>query len=437
MGIFSKKKAAPTEKSEPKMDMMGQPVSDVPLGDAQPTAAQEPDFAFVTGKHWSKKFRASALTKGRAIAIGGGLLAVAAAAVLLTGHQAQVTKTKLPAASAPAAEAAPTSLSGSPTAAPLEVESASGSTVTATSPSLATSAASGTGAAMNAGAPGSAHPSMTVEQATQIFLRASQNAVQVTQVQPIKGADNLFAASYVVSGRSGTAWVDGNRRIVFAGSAVSEDGQVITPGSVVIASNAVNAATDGQPASPSATPGVKEKVEGVTQDALEPVMLRVINSAFGFLDAPKKRTAETVRVWAFFDPDSADSARFVKEVRSAIDAGRLEVFWIPTAFETPRSLARAAWISSQVGPVSALRKNAEGFDEQRRQGGAEMRGTIDLNMRASIEANTRLLGEMGAMQTPLVVFCSADGHPRRLYVPAVDQLTLVAKHCSPSIVKSN
>lgn len=406
------------------------------------SAKPQPEFAFAAGARQSKKERQGS-GRSKAVAVGGGLLAIAAVAVLMTGHQAKQAKRGEPppgaAASSPREAASETPLAAPArqvaaetvppaAAAIIEAESATASVAAA---SAAISPATPdqhvapiTGELAASGRQRAA--SISLDRAREMFLKASQNSVQVAQIVAVRGAVNLFAVSYNVAGRSGTAWVDGDRRIVFAGTAVAEDGQVITPGGIVMTANAVSEAQ--AKVDPPAAAG-SPTTDGLERDAGDAAALKAIRSASGFVDG---KSGGGVRIWVFFDPDSAESARFYRDLRPAIDGGRLEVFWIPAAFETPRSLSRAAWIASQVGPAAALRQNMEGFDEKHHQGGAPTR-PVALQMRASIEANTRMLGEMGSMQTPVVLMCTADGKPRRLYAPSIGSVLMTAQPCPASV----
>ena len=262
-----------------------------------------------------------------------------------------------------------------------------------------------------------------IDQARQMFLTASQNAVHVASIRPVQ--PNLFAVAYVVGDKSGQAWVDLDQKVVFIGTAVAPDGTVLTPGSTVASMSATQPGVTPDVASP---PPAAVGVAGPGA-ALSPAVLAILKDhQAGFWEGDPKAAP----VWAFVDPDSKTSLAFYQRVRLLIDAHKVRVFWIPVGLKDPQSMPRAAFILAQVGQSKALKQNYDGFAMMQSAGDTPA-NVVTISMRHRVLLNNTLLTNLGQLATPTALLCSG-GSVETLFGPRAIGQVDAASACPPSVL---
>jgi hypothetical protein len=261
-----------------------------------------------------------------------------------------------------------------------------------------------------------------IDQARQMFLSASQNAVHVASMTQVK--PSLFAVAYVVGDMSGQAWVDLTQKVVFIGSAVAPDGALLTPGATVAAMGATKPG-----ATPDAATMHAQNAPGSVQgDGLPPAVSAVLKDRnAGFWEGDAKAPP----VWAFVDPDSKESLDFYQRARVLIDSHKIRVFWIPVGIKDSQSMPRAAYILAQVGQAKTLKQNYDGFAMMQSAGGVPS-NVITIDMRHRILDNNGLLTDIGQLTTPTAILC-VKGALKTFFGPSATMNAYTASACPSNV----
>jgi len=263
-----------------------------------------------------------------------------------------------------------------------------------------------------------------LDMARQLFLAASQNAVQVASVQPVK--PGLFCVGYIVGDKSGQAWVDLDKRVVFIGTAVSPNGTVLTPGQTAAAMGATQTAAPSGSASAPVMGAMASSQGEPPSDAIQKILA---DHGAGFWEGNPKAPP----IIAFVDPDSRQSLAFYQRVRYLIDDHKIRVYWIPVGLKDPASMPRASFILAQIGPANALKENFAGFNFNQ-SAGAVPANITSISMRKRIMENNNLMTGLGGMALPSVLMCRGGAIVTLAGGTAIGQIE-TAQECPPAIAE--
>jgi thiol:disulfide interchange protein DsbG len=104
-------------------------------------------------------------------------------------------------------------------------------------------------------------------------------------------------------------------------------------------------------------------------------------------------------VYVLFDPQCPHCAHLWEAAQPLM--ARVRFVWIPVAFLGPRSLPQGAAILQAPAPAEAMAAHERSLLEG--GGGTSASASVPDEIRQAIEANTRLLAELGADAVPFIV----------------------------------
>ncbi|CAM5223259.1 hypothetical protein CDEF62S_00056 [Castellaniella defragrans] len=159
----------------------------------------------------------------------------------------------------------------------------------------------------------------------------------------------------------------------------------------VLAQAAPAAATPGSQANATAEPQTKEQA----------LWQQVTESRYivqGASDSAKKAT-----LYAFFDPNCIFCHLSWVLSRHYYQEG-LQVRWIPIAFLTTDSAAKAAWVLLSPDPSKALAEGEGGWKGREDGGGAFKEGPVTDDIQKTLDRNKDLFTKLGLTGTPGFVY---------------------------------
>ncbi|APZ43530.1 thiol:disulfide interchange protein DsbG [Acidihalobacter ferrooxydans] len=135
-------------------------------------------------------------------------------------------------------------------------------------------------------------------------------------------------------------------------------------------------------------------------------------------------------LYIFFDPNCPFCHKLFKELRPHVEAGKVEVRWIPVGILTSSSQGKAAAMLEAKDPLKALYKNEQGWNTGPTPGGGltpELHASRAVLMKLNI--NAALLSSSGAPGVPLTVFRADNGKDYSFPgAPDAQQLAAILKH---------
>lgn len=133
--------------------------------------------------------------------------------------------------------------------------------------------------------------------------------------------------------------------------------------------------------------------------------------------------AEAPRVvYAFMDPNCPYCNRFWKAARRWVQAGKVQLRHILVGVIREDSANKAAAIMTAASPTEAFTLNEQRYD----QGGIQGLTTIPPDVRTQLDANERLMIELGFQGTPGIVFRDETGMIQtRSGMPAPEEMEVV------------
>lgn len=137
--------------------------------------------------------------------------------------------------------------------------------------------------------------------------------------------------------------------------------------------------------------------------------------ADGSPDAPRV-------VYTFSDPNCPFCNRFWKAARPWVESGKVQLRHILVGVIREDSANKAAAILGAASPSDALARNERAYAN----GGITGMPTVPSGVRTQLDANERLMLELGFQGTPGILFRDGDGVvQRRSGMPAADDLPVV------------
>lgn len=159
---------------------------------------------------------------------------------------------------------------------------------------------------------------------------------------------------------------------------------------------ATPAASSSQTSSTSATPATSTDTP-----AQGPSIARIAAEAKGFSVGPVGRAHTT---YVFFDSQCKHCAALWENMKPLADQTR--AVWIPVGVLGAASVAQGSVILGAEDPVAKMNEHKELMAQGKR--GISAMGTANDEQKAIIEANTKLMQEMGGTGVPFIVARNAE-----------------------------
>jgi thiol:disulfide interchange protein DsbG len=233
-------------------------------------------------------------------------------------------------------------------------------------------------AGASVGAPLDINAPATLERAKALVYGSSHNNLQATRLFANDWTRRVGVIGVVTNGVSAPA-----PGVVF----MSKDGSVLFP--MAYNDQAENLSQKAM------------EDEGVLMKADEALTHAADASAKGILSG-KKGPIVTV----FMDPNCFYCHKFFTDIAPAVDAGKVRVRYVMGAFLKPDSAGKSAAILADKNPLAALTRDEKNFNVPTEEGGIEPVASPAPDIARVIQANTELLGKVGPVSTPTLLFCS-------------------------------
>ena len=134
-----------------------------------------------------------------------------------------------------------------------------------------------------------------------------------------------------------------------------------------------------------------------------------------------KNTAPRI-VYTFTDPNCPYCNKFWNDARPWVASGKVQLRHVMVAILGPTSPGKAAAILAARDPQAALTQH----EQQHAQGGAKPRGQIPEKIRAQLDANQKLMQQLGAAATPRIFYKDATGRLQKMQgAPSGEMLTTI------------
>lgn len=117
-----------------------------------------------------------------------------------------------------------------------------------------------------------------------------------------------------------------------------------------------------------------------------------------------KKNAPRV-VYAFTDPNCPYCNKFWNDSRPWVDAGKVQVRHVMVGILRPDSPGKAAALLAAKDPQAAMARH----EQQHAQGGVKPLDPIPANIRGQLDANQKLMQQLGSSATPTIFYKDAKG----------------------------
>lgn len=127
-------------------------------------------------------------------------------------------------------------------------------------------------------------------------------------------------------------------------------------------------------------------------------------------------------VYTFSDPNCPFCNRFWAAARPWVDSGKVQLRHVMVGVIRPDSANKVATIYAAASPSEALERNERAYAN----GGVKPATTVPANVRQTLDANEKLMVELGFQGTPGILFRDAKGIvQRRSGMPSAADLPVV------------
>lgn len=110
-------------------------------------------------------------------------------------------------------------------------------------------------------------------------------------------------------------------------------------------------------------------------------------------------------VYAFTDPNCPYCSKFWNDARPWVNSGKVQVRHVMVGIIGPTSPGKAAALLTAKDPQAALAQH----EQQRSKGGLKPLSSIPKEVQAQLEANQKLMQQLGSSATPTIFHKDADG----------------------------
>jgi thiol:disulfide interchange protein DsbG len=127
-------------------------------------------------------------------------------------------------------------------------------------------------------------------------------------------------------------------------------------------------------------------------------------------------------IYTFTDPNCPYCNKFWNDARPWVKAGKVQVRHIVVAILMDTSAGKAAALLSAADPQAALNQH----EQQHASGGVKPLGQISAKVRTQLDANEKLMQQLGSSATPTVFYKDASGNLQKIEgAPSGDMLAKV------------
>ncbi len=127
-------------------------------------------------------------------------------------------------------------------------------------------------------------------------------------------------------------------------------------------------------------------------------------------------------IYTFTDPNCPYCNKFWNDARPWVMTGKVQLRHIIVAILTPTSAGKAAALLSAKDPQVALTQH----EQQHASGGVKPLGQISATVRAQLDANQKLMQQLGASATPTILYKDASGNLQKIQgAPSAETLTKI------------
>lgn len=127
-------------------------------------------------------------------------------------------------------------------------------------------------------------------------------------------------------------------------------------------------------------------------------------------------------IYTFTDPNCPYCNKFWNDARPWVKAGKVQLRHIIVAILTDTSAGKAAALLSAKDPQVALTQH----EQQHSSGGVKPLGQVSATVRAQLDANQKLMQQLGASATPTIFYKDASGNLQKIQgAPSAEMLTKI------------
>lgn len=174
-------------------------------------------------------------------------------------------------------------------------------------------------------------------------------------------------------------------------------------------------------------PMIDAKGNNLSQEPLERLVSKPMTEKFWkqlenstwILDG--KKNAPRI-VYTFTDPNCPYCNKFWNDARPWITAGKVQLRHVMVGILGPTSAGKAAALLAAKDPQAALTQH----EQQHAKGGVKPLAQVPEKNRAQLEANQKLMQQLGSSATPTIFYKDASGNMQKLQgAPSAEMLTKI------------
>lgn len=127
-------------------------------------------------------------------------------------------------------------------------------------------------------------------------------------------------------------------------------------------------------------------------------------------------------IYTFTDPNCPYCNKFWNDARPWVSAGKVQLRHVIVAILTDTSAGKAAALLSAQDAQAALTQH----EQQHASGGVKPLGQVSEKIRAQLDANQKLMQQLGASATPTIFYKDASGNLQKMQgAPAAEMLVKI------------
>jgi thiol:disulfide interchange protein DsbG len=124
-------------------------------------------------------------------------------------------------------------------------------------------------------------------------------------------------------------------------------------------------------------------------------------------------------IYTFTDPNCPYCNKFWNDARPWVTAGKVQLRHVIVAILTNTSAGKAAALLSAKDPQAALTQH----EQQHASGGLKPLGQVSATVRAQLDANQKLMQQLGSSATPTIFYKDASGNLQKMQgAPSAEML---------------
>ncbi len=218
--------------------------------------------------------------------------------------------------------------------------------------------------------------SMTLEQANTLVTKVTQGHLKASKVLNIGGAEAVVVTpSIATKGVKGfLLWVDGDALV--QGAAVSTNGPLNQKAMVMA--------------------GLAPK----PLDAAQRTAFAIKSTHTTYVHVGTKGPV----LWAYIDPNCIFCHKLYTTILPRVNAGKMQVNFIPVGFLHPSSAAKAEAILASKNPANAIAYNEQHFAIKTESGGIKPVLKATTTVANEVSNNTKMLAGSGELATPTLFY---------------------------------